>query len=169
MKIDTITVLSQAEAEKRVPCDREAIISITDPGAPLANLHPGWPRTLRVQFGDVMYDKQTIEFYGKSWDSVQGVFRACHAETIRRFVADIESDPEIDHITVHCHAGKSRSAAVATWIAIKNGRDCPLSWSGRNQTVLDVLNEPARYEWAWAMPRPNLWRRVAESLSALRL
>ncbi len=168
MKIQHITALSQAQAEQRTPGAGEAIISITDPGAPLANLIPGWTKILRVQFGDVTYDKRSIKFYGESWQAVQGVFRGFHAETIRHFIGKIESDPEINRLTVHCHAGQSRSTAVATWLARRNGLDCPLSWSGRNLTVLEVLEEPARYEWAWENASPGLWKRLAQLLLSLR-
>jgi len=165
MSILTITVLSQVDAEKHPPRRCEAIISITDPGAPPAELHPGWPAILRIEFGDLEYDRHTIAYWGASWQSVEGVFRAAHAQDIIRFVERVESDPDIDHLVIHCHAGKSRSAAIATWVAARHAIPPALSWSGRNQTVLDVLEEPARYEWAWASTRPRWWQRIAESLA----
>jgi predicted protein tyrosine phosphatase len=167
MRIQHITTLSQTQAEQQTPGAGEAIISITDPGAPLATLMPGWKKTLRIQFGDVVYDKRTIDFYGNSWPAVEGVFREIHAESIHRFITEVESDPQINHITVHCHAGQSRSTAVATWIARRNGLGCPLSWSGRNATVLEVLEDPARYEWAWKNTRPGLWGKLVRTIFPL--
>lgn len=158
--IKTVTILSHAAAEQYLPKIGEAIISITEPGAPLARLRSGWTDTLRVQFGDVEYNRQTIEYYGPSWQSVKGVFRAEHAHAIREFLQRVENNPRMSSLVVHCHAGVSRSAAVGTYAARRNNLAVSSSWSGKNLTVLEVLETPDCYDWAWTPARTGVLARA---------
>ena len=108
-----ITVMSRSVAEQwcRCVCDGipTAIISITDPRAPLANLvgtdtnNPvnGLCDVLRVQFMDTDIG---------SPDCIQEE----HARKIAEFVLSVKDS--VDRLIVHCEAGQSRSAGVAAAI-----------------------------------------------------
>ena len=104
--IREVTFLSQAGAEAMRPLPREGIISITGSGYPPARLRRGWRRVLRLVFDDV-----EIPFFGATH------FDTDHADAILRWLDEVED--QVDKIFVHCHAGRSRSAAVAKFIAEK--------------------------------------------------
>lgn len=104
--IREVTFLSQAGAEAMRPLPREGIISITGSGLPPATLRRGWCRVLRLVFDDV-----EIPFFGATH------FDTGHAEAILRWLDKVEG--RVDKVFVHCHAGRSRSAAVAKFIAEK--------------------------------------------------
>ena len=102
--IREVSFLSQAGAEAMRPLPREGIISITGSGYPPATLRRGWRLVLRLVFDDV-----EIPFFGATH------FDNAHADAILRWLNEVEG--KVDKIFVHCHAGRSRSAAVAKFIA----------------------------------------------------
>lgn len=104
--IGEVSFLSQAGAEAMRPLPREGIISITGSGYPPATLRKGWRRVLRLVFDDV-----EIPFFGATH------FDTVHAEAILHWLDEVEG--KVDKVFVHCHAGRSRSAAVAKFIAEK--------------------------------------------------
>ena len=104
--IQEVTFLSQAGAEAMRSLPREGIISITGSGYPQARLRRGWSRVLRLVFDDV--EKPVFE---------AAHFDKDHAEEILRWLDKVEG--KVDKVFVHCHAGRSRSAAVAKFIAEK--------------------------------------------------
>jgi predicted protein tyrosine phosphatase len=104
--IGEVDFMSQARAEAMRPLPREGIISITGSGYPPATLRRGWRRVLRLVFDDV-----EIQFFGATH------FDTVHAEAILRWLDEVEG--QVDKLFVHCHAGRSRSAAVAKFIAEK--------------------------------------------------
>ena len=104
--IREVTFLSQAGAEAMRPLPREGIISITGSGYPPAMLRKGWRHVLRLEFDDV-----EVPFFGAAH------FDKDHAEEILRWLDEVEG--KVDKVFVHCHGGRSRSAAVAKFIAEK--------------------------------------------------
>jgi predicted protein tyrosine phosphatase len=102
--IELVRYMSQANAEKLLPMLDTALISITEPGE-LANLNPGWKNLLRLEF----HDSDTENFVGcVLFDEAMAL----------KIITLIQSLPEdVKHVMVHCHAGISRSAAVAKFVA----------------------------------------------------
>ena len=104
--IREVDFMSQARAENCRPLAREAIISITGSNHHKARLRKGWTRVLRLVFDDV----EKLIFGAAHFDKD-------HAEEILRWLDEVEG--KVDKVFVHCHAGRSRSAAVAKFIAEK--------------------------------------------------
>lgn len=104
--IREVDFMSQARAEAMRPLPREGIISITGSGYPPATLRKGWRHVLRLIFDDV-----EVPFFGATH------FDNAHAEAILRWLNEVEK--KVEKVFVHCHAGRSRSAAVAKFIAEK--------------------------------------------------
>ena len=104
--IREVSFLSQAGAEAMRPLPREGVISITGSGYPQARLRRGWSRVLRLVFDDVEKPIFGAAHFDKD-----------HAEEILRWLDEVEG--KVDKVFVHCHAGRSRSAAVAKFIAEK--------------------------------------------------
>ena len=102
--IREVEYLSQARAENFRPWAREAIISITGSDHPRARLQKGWTGVLRLVFDDV----EAPFFNAVHFDKL-------HAEDILSWLEKVEK--KVDKVYVHCHAGKSRSTAVAKFIA----------------------------------------------------
>jgi predicted protein tyrosine phosphatase len=108
-RLDRVLFVSQARAEAMKPPQSTALVSITDPGAPAAQLQPGWSRILRVAFDDidpVSFPDDYSDRHAMSDDL--GLLIAC-------FVCELGSSHR--RIVVHCKYGVSRSAAVAKAIA----------------------------------------------------
>ena len=139
-----VTFCSESNATKILPNDSMAMISITNPGD-IAKLQSGWGKLLRVSFIDTEYDENTIKYFGKSWFvSSQGCIAKKHALEIRRFVDNL--DASIRSLTIHCHAGASRSAAVALFCANSFGVTINANTSKHNTTVLRLLKNPNAFD-----------------------
>lgn len=119
-------VLSREAAERYEPEGVELCISISDPSAPPARLAAGFAEVLRLAFND-------IQAAGSADDVL---FDDEHAAAVLEVVARW---PGVERIVVHCHAGVSRSPAVALG-------------------VCDVLGLPAQ-ELERAHPFWNRWVR----------
>ena len=104
-----------------------AIISITDPDSGLPSFAPNGYRigSLSLRFYDLedisaqMEPKDAVEYLAQFGD---GLFKDDQAAEIVGFVEGIKD--KVKGILVHCHAGVSRSAAVAAVIElVLNGSD----------------------------------------------
>jgi predicted protein tyrosine phosphatase len=93
-------VLSREAAERYEPLGVELCLSISDPHTPPAQLSPAFVATLQLAFSDIE-TAQTAE---------DVLFAAEHAAEIFQFM---EQWPAAERVVVHCHAGASRSPAVA--------------------------------------------------------
>lgn len=102
----TVVVLSREEAEKVKPLPNSAIISITDPGSDDANLKDGWEYILRQKFSDV--SPSTLSDYQNEGMSKQ------QAEEAVQFIALVADSADV--LYIHCEAGISRSAGVASFV-----------------------------------------------------
>lgn len=99
--IDRIQFFAQDVAEKLVPKDSWAMISICCPGDTVM-LRPGWKWLLKLEFDDV--DKFISGYQSFSYEQ---------AEEIVAFLRKASESVEVGSLFVHCGAGISRSAAVA--------------------------------------------------------
>lgn len=131
-----VLFVSQRRAERMRPPRAAAIISITDPGRPEAQLDPAWGAVLRLSFHDVdalTFPGQDGHLQEMSSDQVVELARfvAEHSRACRRWV-------------VHCRHGVSRSAAVAKAIAEALGAPFPQDYREYNRFVHAVLRRPLR-------------------------
>ena len=122
MKNDKIVIfLGRRNAEELVPPNNSAIISITDSVEDEANLKEGWEHTFRVSFIDGAYNEDSLRFVGTNYRYIYSAyFDKGQAIELRGAIDHIVS-LGIDKVIVHCHAGRSRSAAIALYIANRYG------------------------------------------------
>lgn len=93
-------IVTDREGVKSLDCKRgTAIISITEPGFPEAELPDCWP-VYRCSFFD----------YGRTWPKPEELMKAEDAEAIWRFVDSLEG---VETLAIHCEMGASRSPSVA--------------------------------------------------------
>jgi predicted protein tyrosine phosphatase len=104
----SILVLSRSEAEQFQPAARAICISISDSHVTPAALSPAFAAVLRLSFDDV----QGVHA------SDERPFDDSHATAIMDFV---RRHGEGSQLVVHCHAGVSRSPAVAVALAVLCG------------------------------------------------
>lgn len=105
-----VMFVNQAIAEQTTGKTNWIVISVTQPSEPDVRLNPGWRAVLRLRFHDT--DDE---------DSVLTVFSLVQACAVVAFVA--EHATQVEGILVHCHAGVSRSAAIAKFIGESYGID----------------------------------------------
>lgn len=110
---------NQAEAEQTLGKGDWVVISVTQPSEPDVPLKPGWRAIHRLKFHDT-----------EDEDSILAVFSIEQAKAIVAFLA--EHAHQVAGILVHCHAGVSRSAAIARFI-------------GERYAVDDFIKRYARY------------------------
>nr|WP_254600644.1 hypothetical protein [Achromobacter kerstersii] len=106
--IRQVLALSRHDAEKLPRLPSIAIISVTSPERPLANLD-GFDNLLRLRFEDVDFLSPDISM--KARKKLVHAFTAVQAKAIRSFVSALPE--EIRSVVVHCEGGYSRSCAVA--------------------------------------------------------
>lgn len=142
MTIRSVRILSEAAASALPPTPRTAIFSITDPGHQTP-LQPGWARIHRHQFSETAYDARTLEFAPIHQWIAGGAISPLQAIEIRQQIAALAADPEPWDIICQCSTGISRSAAIARFIAERQGPKTNRSPSRHaNSTVLALLRNP---------------------------
>lgn len=101
--------LSYAQFQAVAPDRQDYALSIADRFY-LPSVGGGWRGALQICFSDA------------DPDVVQGpfpvgcvLFSDGHAELIRSFTDRIRNDVAARYLVIHCHAGRSRSAALAWW------------------------------------------------------
>ena len=110
MTIRQVNFVSREHAESLTGNPGMAVISITDPGTPDANLCAEFKDVLRLSF----YDAQPADEYLPA--PMPGMFDHFMARQIGNFVQELRSDPNDISVMVHCEYGVSRSAAVALFV-----------------------------------------------------
>ena len=100
--------LNNAAAYKPVKGDR--MISIMGYNGDPADLNPSWPEEhiLRMNFDDVTFEQI-------------GAFKEVHAHTVIEWLDKLAEDREAERLIVHCIGGRSRSVAVAEFVALRYG------------------------------------------------
>jgi len=119
----SIIVRSKAEALQLKLDNPHAFISICDPGD-IADLQitPATLGVLRLNFDDTVSSKSWVE---AGWSDLYNrgpvMFTDDHALQILDFYNSMKEKAEV--LVVHCHAGMSRSAGVASFLAKLSGLD----------------------------------------------
>jgi protein-tyrosine phosphatase len=135
MSISKVYFASRELAESLIGKPSIAVISITDPGSPPANLHAHFEHILRLAFFDAVPADEFLPA------PLPGMFDYRMARQIASFVHDLQQLPDKISVLVHCEYGVSRSAAVALFVEAYSG--APLisrEFTGEaNQWVIDQL------------------------------
>ncbi len=103
-----VFALSRADAERLPELASIAIISITAPERPSADIG-GFAHVLRLSFADV--DFLNPQLSSRAKEKLPHAFTAEHGSAILTFVEALPA--EIASVVVHCEGGYSRSCAVA--------------------------------------------------------
>lgn len=157
--ITYITYLSEYKASQLDPNSETALISIADPGhAPPGIFPQGWGMFYQDFFIDGDYDADLIRTFGEHFhESFSGYMQKEQASQMKAFVHDVLNNPEIEHLVVHCTAGRSRSAAVAQYASditeIVPVGDFGIS--GMNTMVYKMLHNPGMFSELTAQPPSN--------------
>ena len=152
--IKTVLFVSQQQIENHIRPRRETmLISITTPGDRDAIIPDGYHSVLRLQMDD-LYEEVTGDPVGSHPDvGVDGnpvlwhdlrMPDGNHALKIMGFLCAKNYDAH--HLIVHCHAGISRSAAVAQFVADRFGAEligANPDTSCSNKRLLRLLNKVA--------------------------
>jgi predicted protein tyrosine phosphatase len=115
--IKQIEYMSKSLAEKIVPDNSMALISIRDKGYE-TNLKNGWNNILVLEFDDIegdFFDKNS--FVGNLLNF--NLFSEEDANNIIKFIESLPNEVEI--LYIHCFLGRSRSPAIAKVICEKLG------------------------------------------------
>jgi len=120
--------MNQNQAEQAGASAAWAVISITRPIDAEPRLAGGWFDVLRLKFDDVDGAHEGSREFSKE-----------QAEQVVSYVRRVA--PSVDCILVHCHAGLSRSAAVAKFIAESQGLAFPEHYAVYNRFVYRSLNK----------------------------
>lgn len=116
-----VIFISQRDAEKIKPGENWALISITDSEDYLPELQDGWFEIKRYHFIDGDYDEGSLRYVGKNYKYIFSSYfnRELALKMIEEIANIVGKNPSA--VVVHCHAGRSRSAAVAKFIHDKYG------------------------------------------------
>jgi predicted protein tyrosine phosphatase len=135
MTIKHVLFASRELAESLAGNPYMAVISITDPGTPEANLDPLFKHVLRLSFFDALPADEFLPA------PMPGMFDHLMAAQISEFVKALHAAPFEISTMVHCEYGVSRSAAVALFVEAFTG--APLAAREftyeANQWVIDRL------------------------------
>lgn len=142
---ESVVFLSRLEALKLKPDPDAVVISLIVPNASV-HFAPGWHDVLQLEFDDI-YEESMGVAVGSIPDAAQthlvheyngATYRlpdANHARGIAKFLARHEGGHCISRrVVVHCNQGRSRSAAVAQFVADRYGvhiLNADLEWQDR--------------------------------------
>lgn len=115
MTIRQIHYTSRERAESIAALPHMAVISITDPGTPEAQLDPAFADVLRLSFYDAVPADEFLPA------PIPGMFDHLMARRIGNFVREMHAAPRDISVIVHCEYGVSRSAAVALFVEAFSG------------------------------------------------
>lgn len=115
-RIRFVVFVNRGTAEEIHPLPSWGIISVTDSKQDEANLREGWGYISRHHFIDEYYNDETLDLVGPNYKFIySSYFDRDKAYDLKKQIAALV-DAEVDVIVVHCHAGRSRSAAIAKYI-----------------------------------------------------
>ena len=127
--IVSVVFLSRFAVQKLAPNTNSIVISMSVPGDPVT-FAAGWRAVLQLEFHDI--SEETIaaaigsvpnaaDEGNLALEYVEKVYRwpdTYHAQAIKSFLAEFDRGcSDFVDVIVHCDMGKSRSAAVAQFIA----------------------------------------------------
>lgn len=111
-----VVFLGKQLVEKLEPVGNAVVISISDSSMDEAKLKHGWASVHRFYFIDAGYDEKSLRFVGPNYKYIYAsYFNRDIAIAIRTIIADSVSSG-VDTFVVNCHAGQSRSAAIAMYL-----------------------------------------------------
>jgi len=133
-----VVTMGQGTAERYLPAAGSVCVSIKTPGAPNAELQPGWSDVLRLEFADAPWADHRDHAYQLTDEQADEVarFLARHMETAHTCV-------------IHCTVGASRSVSMAMAI-----EDC--GWA--------KFEKPEWWIVVDAIPNPNVYGRVVHAI-----
>lgn len=166
MSIRSVCYLPEDKARVFEPGAGHVLISITEPGR-TAKVRPGWRKIIRADFIDTEYDERSLAFAGIDWWISSGAISPTQACTLRADISALAALSDHVDLIIHCHAGQSRSAAVAHYVADVYGAAIMQGRSPKaNKTVLALLHDPwcliseADYERVMHSFWQRLWRSI---------
>jgi predicted protein tyrosine phosphatase len=127
-RFQEVRFMPQADAVKLIPMADTALISITGPAGE-AQLKYGWTHLLRLEF----HDADVEEFDGCL------LFDSDMARQVIQFVEQLP--PDVTRFFVHCHAGISRSAGVAKFVAEMTDTPFNKDYASYNRLVYSTLRK----------------------------
>lgn len=157
MSITQIYYTSRKLAESLAGDPAMAIISITDPTTPAAQLDPLFQHVLRLSFFDAIPADPFAP-------PLPGLFDRATARRVKAFIEKLQHASEAFSLMVHCEYGVSRSAAIALYAEACTG--APLAAREftyeANSWVIDTL-ENLQSDLSIHIPPPQaaLERRAA--------
>lgn len=111
-----VIFINKHQAEILDPPENSVIISVNDSRETESDLKDGWSRALRYYFIDDTYNEDSLRFAGINYKYIYSAyFDADIAHTMRSDIAEC-IDKGTSIFIIHCHAGRSRSAAIAKYI-----------------------------------------------------
>jgi predicted protein tyrosine phosphatase len=137
MTITDVDFVSRTTAEAHLFFPDSAIISITDPGKPVARLLAHFSPVLRLSFFDAIPGDDFIPL------PVRGCFDLDMARRIHAFVDDLSRSSRPYRLIAHCEQGVSRSAAVALFVESYAGAALAERWRAHeaNTWVIVLFGE----------------------------
>ncbi|MCS8012195.1 hypothetical protein N0430_19095 [Pseudomonas aeruginosa] len=142
--IPSCTFLSRSEAEAYSPGPDSHLISISDGPEDQAHIDEAcWKSVSYHHFIDAGFDEEVIEIYGPDFEQHYADYLlSSKADVLRVRIQEIAALGEF--IVVNCHAGRSRSAAVALYISKHHGYQLHKATPDANQCVYRMLANDVR-------------------------
>ncbi len=111
-----VIFINKHQAEVLEPIAGAVLISVNDSRETESDLNPAWEKVLRYYFIDGTYNEESLRSSGRNYKYIYSAYLDSDtAHMMRSEIAEcIEQGTKI--IIVHCHAGRSRSAAIAKYI-----------------------------------------------------
>lgn len=153
--------MSALVASRLTPDQSSAMISVTEPGE-ISPIQPsGWGRYMHLAFADVSFTESTIRELGsEAFHQVYSdAITSAQAKQASKFVRDLANDPGIARLYIHCHRGRSRSAAIAIYASQQSGVALDTDTREHNRLVLTMLHHPDRYAHLFSAPNFNAPKR----------
>lgn len=129
-----VIFMGQDWAEAMLPDPTMAVISITGPRSPAADLNDGWHAVLRLQFDDVDPEEGPPD----AFDGHLVPLTAAQAAQIVAFARAISG--QVATLVVHCRYGQSRSPGVAKALCEHFGLAFPARFSAHNRHVYRLVS-----------------------------
>jgi len=142
--VKEVFYVGRCVAEKLTPNKDVAIISITEND--FANLSLDWKYRLNLQFHDIDLPSIKVNLRDRVKEKYI-CFNDDHAKQIMDFLTEVED--KVEKIIVHCHAGISRSAAVAKFIAEKYSLYFNHQYSLYNKSVYRICRK-VEFKEVWS-------------------
>ncbi|AJW43950.1 hypothetical protein TK49_04035 [Ralstonia mannitolilytica] len=135
-----VFALSRADAERLPELESIAVISVTAPERPPANI-AAFAHVLRLKFADV--DFLNPDLSARAKEKLPHAFTAEHGSAIRAFIEALPA--EIASVVVHCEGGYSRSCAIAVALHRLYGYHAELSHLCQaNPSIVRVMTGDVR-------------------------